>query len=146
MSPKQFTSSLYKGKRGDSVGNQNLQQRESGKRETRGQGGVLQPGRNRRYLGVGQGMGQSTAPGPQCQAQSRYILGCVALGKSAQPLWARPAPQGSYFSTGGSTQGDLAEVTRSHKHTNGRAGEWVQGQQTGALAVSGLRCAACVGP
>lgn len=49
-------------------------------------------------------MGQSTAPGPQRQAQNRHILDHVTLGNSAQPLWARPVAQGSDFSTGGSTQ------------------------------------------
>lgn len=111
-------------------------ERETAETQGRGGGGVPQPGGNRGYLGLGQRMGRSTAPGSQRQAQSRYALGCVVQGKSAQPLWALPAPQGSYFSTGGRTQGALAEVTRFHKCADGRAGDWVQGQQTRALAVS----------
>lgn len=86
--------------------------------------------------GWDRGWGRALPQDPNAKPRADTVYpGCVALGKSAQPLWARPAPQGSYVSTGGSTQGALAEVTRSHKRTDGRAGEWVQGQQTGALAV-----------
>lgn len=64
------------------------------------------------------------------------------VGKSTQPLWARPAPPpGAVTGAGCGTRGPPAEAIRSPRHTGEWAGEWGRGHQTGALAQAPLRCA-----